>query len=57
VARQPATLWTELKKLKDGENRFSVRIGAHHRAIGHIFGNTVEWVWIGTHEDYNKLLS
>jgi hypothetical protein len=37
-------------------NRFSIRIGEHHRAIGQLAGDIVEWVWIGSHEDYNKLL-
>ena len=46
----------EFKKLKGSGNRFSVRIGAHYRAIGHIIDDTVEWVWIGTHEEYNKLV-
>ena len=45
------------KKLKGGKgNRFSIRIGDHHRAIGRLMGDAVEWVWIGSHEDYNKLL-
>jgi hypothetical protein len=44
------------KKLKGGGNRFSVRVGDHHRAIGHVVGESVEWVWIGSHEDYNKLV-
>jgi len=45
------------KKLKDGAgNRFSIRIGDHHRAIGRRMGEVIEWVWIGTHEDYNKLI-
>ena len=44
------------KKLKGGENRFSVRVGDHYRALGQLVGDTVEWVWIGTHEDYNKLI-
>jgi plasmid maintenance system killer protein len=43
------------RKLKGGENRFSVRVGDHYRAIGYLAGDTVAWVWIGTHEDYNKL--
>ena len=47
----------DFKKLKGGRgNRFSVRVGDHHSAIGQLVGETVEWVWIGTHEDYNKLL-
>ncbi|MBI3414597.1 MAG: hypothetical protein HY043_04635 [Verrucomicrobia bacterium] len=45
----------QFKKLKARENRFSVRVGDRYRAIGRRVGDTVEWVWIGTHEDYNKL--
>jgi hypothetical protein len=33
----------DFKKLKGGAGkRFSIRIGAHHRAIGHLLGETVE---------------
>jgi hypothetical protein len=47
----------DFKKLKGGAgNRFSIRIGDHHRAIGQLMGAVVEWVWIGSHEDYNKLI-
>jgi hypothetical protein len=39
----------DFKKLKGGGgNRFSVRIGDHHRAIDQLIGDTVEWVWIGS---------
>lgn len=64
LARRNYKLWLRdhqhpslhFKKLKSGANRFSVRIGDHYRAIGHLVGDTVEWVWIGTHENYNKLI-
>lgn len=64
LARKSYQLWTKnqqhpslhFKQLKGGTNRFSVRIGNHYRAIGHLAGDTVEWVWIGTHEDHNKLI-
>ena len=66
LARKNYDLWQrdhnhpslDFKKLKGGSgNRFSVRIGDHHRAIGQSAGrDTVEWVWIGSHEDYNKLI-
>jgi hypothetical protein len=66
LARKNYDLWRrdhnypslDFKKLKGGGgNRFSVRIGDHHRAIGQSVGrDTVEWVWIGSHEDYNKLI-
>ena len=46
----------DFKKLAGRSERFSVRIGGHYRALGHQVGDGVEWVWIGTHEDYNKLV-
>jgi hypothetical protein len=47
----------DFKKLRGGKgNRFSIRIGDHHRDIGQLISNVVEWVWIGNHEDYNKLI-
>ena len=64
LARKNYELWQEdrqhpslmFKKLAGGNGtRFSVRIGSHHRAIGQLFGDTVEWIWIGSHEDYNQI--
>ena len=34
---------------------WSVRVGAHHRAVGARRGDEIIWHWIGTHEEYNKL--
>jgi len=31
-------------------------VGDHYRALGHKISDGFEWVWIGTHEDYNKLV-
>jgi hypothetical protein len=35
---------------------WTVAIGRGYRAIARRLGNDVHWVWIGTHEAYNKLL-
>jgi len=35
---------------------YSVRIGLHYRALGVKQGDTIVWVWIGSHADYDKLL-
>jgi len=35
---------------------YSVRIGAHYRALGALDGDTIIWFWIGTHQVYDKLL-
>ena len=34
---------------------WSVRIGAHYRALGTEVESGVHWVWIGTHADYDKI--
>jgi hypothetical protein len=47
----------DFKPLRGGDGRFSVRVGDHYRALGRGTEGGVEWVWIGTHEDYNKLLN
>ena len=39
-----------------GKDFWSVRVGAHHRAVGRFQDEeTFLWLWIGTHEEYNKL--
>lgn len=35
---------------------YSARVGEHYRAIGLLEGDTVYWTWIGTHEEYNKVI-
>ncbi len=35
---------------------WSVRVGAHHRALGLDKPEGVVWFWIGSHADYDKLL-
>jgi len=46
------------KRLAGAGHRFSVRVGEHYRAIGwKLDDGGVEWVWIGTHADYDQMLS
>ena len=45
------------KKLRGSEKRFSVRVGDHYRALGELSEEGVRWVWIGSHEEYNRLVS
>ena len=37
------------------EHVWSVRINEQYRAIGERTGDTIIWVWIGTHNDFDKL--
>jgi hypothetical protein len=36
---------------------YSVRIGLDYRALGVREGEVMVWFWIGSHEDYDKLLA
>jgi hypothetical protein len=42
-----------LKKLGD---QWSVRIGAHYRALAIEVEEGLHWFWIGTHADYDRLV-
>lgn len=35
---------------------WSVRIGAHYRALGREADGNLRWHWIGSHDEYDKLL-
>ena len=39
------------------EKYFSVRVGIKYRALGMAVNEDVLWFWIGSHADYDKLLS
>jgi hypothetical protein len=44
------------RRLRGSPDRYSVRVGDHYRAIGRMETGTMTWVWIGTHEGYNRLV-
>jgi len=44
------------KRLK-ASSLYSVRINDDYRALGVRDGNTITWLWIGTHAEYEKLIS
>lgn len=35
---------------------YSVRIGLSYRAVGLLKADTVTWFWIGTHDEYDRLI-
>jgi hypothetical protein len=43
--------------LQGSKNRFTVRIGDHYRALGRLDSTTITWVWIGSHAEYDQLVS
>ncbi|MEH2071645.1 MAG: hypothetical protein V7K47_26405 [Nostoc sp.] len=36
---------------------YSARISKNYRAVGQCDGDLIVWFWIGSHADYDKLLS
>jgi len=42
------------KKLAGSEDIWSVRINAQYRVVGQRRGEIIDWVWIGTHNDFDK---
>lgn len=42
--------------LKKIDRLWSVRVGAHYRALGLDGDEAIIWFWIGSHSDYDKLL-
>ena len=45
------------KKLQARDDIWSVRINEQYRAVGIRAGDTIEWIWIGTHNEFDKLFS
>lgn len=41
---------------KKVEGLWSVRVGAHYRALGFDHENGVMWFWIGSHAEYDKFM-
>lgn len=42
---------------KNGNEYWSARIGLHYRALGYMKDDGIHWFWIGTHAEYDKLVS
>jgi hypothetical protein len=36
---------------------YSARVGIHHRAVGVVTGNEIIWFWIGTHAQYDRVIT
>jgi hypothetical protein len=39
-----------------GTDRFTIRVGDHYRALGHLTAETITWVWIGSHAEYDRMV-
>lgn len=45
------------KRVQSSKAIYSARISRDYRALGLLDNETIVWFWIGTHSDYDKLLS
>jgi hypothetical protein len=54
-AKDPGHPSLRFKKLAGYDRVWSVRINEQYRAIGERDGDTVVWVWIGSHNDFDSL--
>jgi hypothetical protein len=52
----PAHPSIQFKRVSTSEPVYSARIGLAHRAPGLLEGDAVTWFWIGSHDDYERLL-
>jgi hypothetical protein len=44
-------------QLKRIEDLWSVRVGQHYRALGIDAPGGIQWIWIGSHADYDKYIA
>jgi hypothetical protein len=47
----------QFKPIHPSKPIYSVRIGIGWRAVGVKDNDTMVWFWIGSHEEYNNLIS
>ncbi len=44
------------KRVDDEESIYSARVSDDHRVLGVLEGDTMIWYWIGSHDEYERLL-
>lgn len=44
-------------QLKRIEELWSVRIGQHYRALGIDALDGIQWIWIGSHAEYDRMIN
>ncbi|MBI2302923.1 MAG: hypothetical protein HYU66_28795 [Armatimonadetes bacterium] len=47
----------QFKRVHESEPIWAVRVGLHYRAVGYVDGETIVWFWIGSHAEYDLLLT
>ncbi|BAY76618.1 hypothetical protein NIES25_30710 [Nostoc linckia NIES-25] len=55
--QDPSHLSLGFKKVHPELPIYSARISKSYRAVGQLDGDTVIWFWLGSHAEYDRLLS
>ncbi len=55
--KDPSHPGLQFKKVHHKKPIYSVRIGLGYRALGTKTGDEIVWFWIGSHADYDRLVS
>jgi hypothetical protein len=55
--RDPRHPSLHFRRLQGSADRFTVRVGDHYRALGTLTADTITWVWIGSHGEYDRLVT
>jgi hypothetical protein len=55
--QDPSHLSLRFKKIHPELPIYSARISKSYRAVGQLEGDTVIWFWVGSHAEYDRLLS
>ena len=55
--RNPSHPGLRFKQVHSPPPIYSVRVGIGYRAVGVLDGGEVTWFWIGSHAEYDRLLS
>jgi hypothetical protein len=56
-SQNPSHPSLQLKRVHPQKPIYSVRISLGYRAVGVLQGEVMTWLWIGGHDDYDRLLS
>ncbi len=54
--QEPGSPGLHFKRVSRTRPVYSVRVGGSYRALGLLHGDTVTWFWIGSHDEYERLL-
>ena len=54
--REPYNSNLRFKKIHQGRDIYSIRIGFDYRVLGLKNQDAIIWFWIGSHSDYEKML-